>query len=144
MKKIKAFEPLFFLFFGIFHLHRIWGLIDRVPYADFWMGILMRKDCLYYLLMGFLTILCMWGIKTFFNNLHNNFWWRWIYLWGGAYVLFDLFAIATGLKFWRELLFKMFDVANPYWNLIWGIFILLGGVIFCLGIQLLMNRRKQK
>ena len=26
VKKIYWFEPLFFLFFGIFHLHRIWGI----------------------------------------------------------------------------------------------------------------------
>lgn len=28
MKKIEKYEPLIFLFFGIFHLYRIWGLID--------------------------------------------------------------------------------------------------------------------
>ncbi len=31
-KKILAFEPWFFIFFGLFHLHRIWGLIDRNSY----------------------------------------------------------------------------------------------------------------
>ena len=27
MKKIYSFEPWFFIFFGVFHLHRIWGRI---------------------------------------------------------------------------------------------------------------------
>ncbi len=26
--KIAFFEPWFFLFFGLFHLHRIWGLTE--------------------------------------------------------------------------------------------------------------------
>ncbi len=56
---------------------------------------------------------------------------------GGVYVLFDLFAIATGLKFWHELLLKMFDISSPYWNVIWSMFVLLGGAAFILGFILL-------
>lgn len=41
-KKIYAWEPYFFMFFGLFHLHRIWGLIDRKSYADFWVGMMVR------------------------------------------------------------------------------------------------------
>ena len=52
MKKIYAWEPWFFIFFGIFHLHRIWGLFDRVSYADFWLGILENKGAFYFILMG--------------------------------------------------------------------------------------------
>ena len=85
MKKIYSFELWFFMFFGLFHVHRIWGL--------------------------------------------------WIYLFGGAYVLFDLFAIAIGLEFWHKLLLAMFDVTAPYWNLLWGGFIVMGGV------SLLKNKR---
>ncbi len=44
MKKIEIYEPWFFLFFGLFHLHRIWGLIDRDSYADFWIGILLLQN----------------------------------------------------------------------------------------------------
>ena len=61
---------------------------------------------------------------------------------GGSYVLFDLFAIATGLKFWRELLFNMFDISAPYWNIVWSAFVLLGGAVFVLGIVLMKKRRQ--
>ena len=50
MKKIYAWEPWFFMFFGLFHLHRIWGLIDRKSYADFWLGILESKGVFYFVL----------------------------------------------------------------------------------------------
>lgn len=69
---------------------------------------------------------------TYFKNLHHNYWWRFIYLAGGSYVLFDLFAIAVGLDFWRELICKMYDTTSQYWNLIWSVFILLGGMAFLL------------
>ena len=98
-KKIFAWEPVFFLFFGLFHLHRIWGLIDRKTYADFWLGILENRGVFYFILMGLLAILCIAGVITFFRNRSSNYWWRWIYLFGGSYVLFDLFAIAVGLDF---------------------------------------------
>lgn len=35
MKKIYHYEPWFFIFFGIFHLHRIWGMVERESYAAF-------------------------------------------------------------------------------------------------------------
>ena len=47
-------------------------------------------------------------------------------------MLFDLFAIAVGLDFWRELICKMYDITSQYWNLIWSVFILLGGMAFLL------------
>lgn len=43
-------------------------------------------------------------------NWHNNYWWRWIYLFGDGYLLFDLFAIATALEFWHRLILAMYDV----------------------------------
>lgn len=52
-------------------------------------------------------------------------------------MLFDLFAIATGLEFWHDLILAMFDVTSWYWNLLWGGFIAMGGVVFVLGIKLL-------
>ena len=117
MKKIYSFEPWFFIFFGVFHLHRIWALFDRVSYASFWINIMEEKGLLYFLLMGILSIFCILGIVVFFKNLGHNFWWRWIYLFGGSYLLFDLFAIATGLSFWRNLIYAMFDVLAWYWIL---------------------------
>lgn len=144
MKKIYSWEPWFFIFFGIFHLHRIWGLIDRSAYAEFWIGILKSKGIAYFVIMGILAVLCILGMITFFKNLHHNYRWRWIYLCGGSYLLFDLFAIAVGLEFWQDLLLWMFDVTSPYWNLLWGGFILMGGAAFVLGCMLLKGVRDSK
>ena len=141
-KKILSYEPWFFIFFGIFHLHRIWGLIDRNSYAKFWLGVLENKGISYFLLMGILAMLCVSGIITFCKNWHSNYWWRWIYVFGGAYVLFDLFAIAIGLEVWHNLLFWMYDVNSPYWTALWSFFILLGGCTFALGIILLIQRKR--
>lgn len=60
---------------------------------------------------------------------------------GGGYVLFDLFAIATGLKFWHKLLLKMFDVSSTYWNILWLSFIVMGMASFILGINLLHQQK---
>ena len=142
MKKIEMFEPWFFMLFGVFHLHRIWGLLDRKSYADLWIGIMEHKGWFYCLLMGFLAILCIFGIKTFLKNLHHNYWWRWIYIFGGSYVLFDLFAIATGLEFWHKLILQMYDISASYWNILWILFIIMGGAVFVLGIRLLKGMHK--
>ena len=56
-KKIYAWEPWFFLFFGIFHFHRIWALIDRESYASFWLGIMENKGIEYFMIMGMLAAL---------------------------------------------------------------------------------------
>ena len=141
-KKISFYEPWFFIFFGLFHLHRIWGLLDRSSYANFWIGVMEQKGIFYFCLMGFLAILCLLGIVTFFKNLHNNYLWRWIYIFGGGYVLFDLFAISAGLDFWHELLLKMFDVNSKYWNALWSAFVIMGGAVFVLGLILLKKRKK--
>lgn len=141
MKKIYLWEPWFFIFFGLFHIHRIWALIDRESYASFWMGILNSKGLPYFMIMGILAILCVLGIITFIKNRKNNYWWRWIYIFGGGYVLFDLFAIATGLKFWSRLLQLMFDATSAYWNVCWSFFIILGGCVFALGVWLIKKQR---
>ena len=142
MKRIYFWEPWFFIFFGLFHMHRIWALIDRSSYASFWMGIMEKKGLPYFLIMGILAGLCILGIITFVRERKTNYIWRWIYLFGGAYVLLDLFAIATGLKVWQKLLEVMFDTASPYWNYVWGFFILLGMAVFVLGIRLLIKMKK--
>ena len=91
--------------------------------------------------MGILVFLCVCGIVIFWKNKKNNYWWRWIYIFGGSYVLFDLFAIAIELKVWNDLLLFMFDVNSPYWSIVWGFFIALGAFVFSLGIKLLKQRK---
>ncbi|MCR5203724.1 MAG: hypothetical protein K6E47_01605 [Lachnospiraceae bacterium] len=143
MKRIFAWEPWFFIFFGVFHMHRIWALIDRQSYADFWMGIYEEKGVTYFILMGLLAGLCILGIVTFIRERKANYIWRWIYVFGGAYVLFDLFAIAIGLEIWKKLLSAMFDTTSALWNPIWIFFIVLGCAVFVLGIRLLVIRKKE-
>ena len=138
---IKIYEPWFFVFFGIFHLHRIWGLIDRAAYSKFWLTILEQKGIFYYSIMGVLVLLCLMGIFTFFRNIHHNPWWRWIYLLGGGYVPFDLFCIALELEFWRRLLLAMFNTSAPYWNLLWSTFIIMGAACLIWGIVLFSKRK---
>ena len=79
---------------------------------------------------------------SFLKNKGNNYWWRWIYIFGGSYLLFDLFAIAIGMDAWHKLIYMMYDINSPYWNLIWTGFILLGGLVFALGIKLLLQKNK--
>ena len=99
-----------------------------------------EKGLFYFLLMGILSVFSILGIVVFFKNLGQNFVWRWIYLFGGCYLLFDLFAIATGLSFWYKLLYAMFNVSAWYCNFVWGGFILLGGTVFILGIWLKVKK----
>lgn len=141
-KKIYAWEPYFFMFFGLFHLHRIWGLIDRKSYANFWVGLMESKGIMYFVVMILLASLCIVGIITFCKNQGKNYWWRWIYIFGGSYVLFDLFAIAIGLEVWNKLILMMYDINAPYWNVLWLAFILLGGFAFTLGVRLLVQRKR--
>lgn len=135
--KIYWFEPVVFLFFGVFHLHRIWGLVDRNSYADFWLGVMNNRGILYFVLMGILSILCIAGIITFLGSIGKNHWWRWIYIFGGGYVLFDMFAIAIKLNAWNKLVLMMFDTSSAYWNILWSIFILIGSLSCGLGLFLL-------
>ena len=142
--KIKRFEPWFFMFFGLFHGHRVWGLLDRGGYAAFWLGVLEEKSVIYYSLMGILALFCLYGIGCFIQNRQHRYWWQWIYLLGGGYVLFDLTAIWTGWPFWQRLLHQMFNTSIPYWNLLWGSFVIVGMLAFGLGVSLARQRQKQQ
>ena len=141
-RPIHWFEPWFFLLFGLFHLHRVWGLLDRDGYAAFWLGVLESRGWFYFALMGLLAALCLAGVWAFLRRRRERAWWRWIYVLGGGYVLWDLFAIAAGLDFWEKLLYSMFDTALPCWDLLWGGFVLLGAGAFALGLALLARRRR--
>lgn len=92
--------------------------------------------------MGFLAVLCLLGIATFIQNRSHNFWWRWIYLLGGGYLLFDLAAIAVEWKPWNRLLHGLFDTGASYWIALWTGFILMGTASFGLGLKLFKDRRK--
>lgn len=131
------------MLFGLFHIHRIWALFDREGYAAFWLGILERRGAAYFAISGVLAGLCVLGILTFIRERGANPPWRWVYVFGGSYLLFDLFAIAAGLGFWSRLLAAMFDTRSPYWNAVWGFFILLGAAVFLLGIRLLTKYKRQ-
>jgi hypothetical protein len=135
--KILWFEPVVFLFFGLFHMHRIWGLVDRTGYANFWLGVMNNRGVLYFSLMGVLSALSIAGIVVFFRNIDNNYWWRWIYIFGGGYVLFDLFAIVIQLKVWDIMLEMMYDTTSIYWNYLWGFFIVIGFLSFVLGLHII-------
>lgn len=135
--KIYWFEPIVFLFFGVFHLHRIWGLVNRSTYSEYWICVMNDRGFVYLILMIVLSLLCLMGILIFCKNIGKNYWWRWVYLFGGGYVLFDLFAIITKIEIWNKLLLFIFDIKNPYWNVIWGSFIVIGLLSFLLGISII-------
>ena len=44
----------------------------------------------------------------------HNYWWRWIYIAGGSYLLFVSSVICVRLKFWNELLLWMYETTSPY------------------------------
>ena len=142
--KIYLVEPIFFLFFGLLHLHRIWAFIDRDGYTGFWRLLIETRNWFYFVMMGAMSILCIIGIVIFINSRGQNQWWRWVYIFAGGYVLFDLSAIAIGLGFWRYLLYWMFGTANPFWNVIWGFFVVLGVASFSLGIMLIKRLKYKK
>lgn len=142
--KIYCFEPVIFLFFGVFHMHRIWAFIDRTGYANFWLGLCSNQGVLYFLLMGILASLCLLGIIVFTKNKGNNYWWRWIYIFGGGYVLFDLCSIFIKLEVWNQLLRMMFDTTSQYWNIIWGFFIIIGFLSFLLGVHIIKLIKQTK
>ena len=142
--KVYWFEPIVFLFFGVFHLHRIWGLINRPAYSNYWISVMNDRGIVYLILMIVLSLLCLMGIITFCKNIGKNPWWRRIYILGGGYVLFDLFAILTKVVIWNKLLLYMFEISNPYWNVIWGSFIIIGFLSLLLGISILKQIIEKK
>ena len=137
-------EPWFFLFFGLFHLHRLWALVDRERYAGFWLGVLEKRGPFYIVLMGLLVMLCLAGLSVFFRRWGENARWRWLYVFGGGYVLWDMFAIAAGLDAWKRLLYGMYDTEAPWWNLLWGGFVIFGALSCWLGAVLLYRWRGQE
>lgn len=145
MKKSKIywFEPLVFIFFGVMHMSRIWGLFDRDGYRGFWMSAYYERGAAYFAISGIMAVLCVAGIVVFLKNFGRNYWWRWVYLFGGGYVIFDLAAISVKWQPWEDLLEFMYDVNSPYWNLIWGFFIIIGAMSLVLGICIAAGNRSK-
>jgi heme O synthase-like polyprenyltransferase len=141
--KIYSAEIYFFLFFGLFHMHRIWGLIDRESYSRFWLSVMENRGWFYFALAGLLSAFCIMGMVIFFKNRGRNYWWRWIYIFGGGYLLFDLFAILIRLEVWQKLLYWMFDTSNPFWNILWGTFVGLGAFSAAIGLSIAKKLRQQ-
>lgn len=74
----------------------------------------------------------------------------WVFIFFGDFIYIGFGDLSTespmrisGLEFWRELILKMFDISASYWNVLWGFFIVLGGLSLALGIYLL-RRKLQK
>ena len=83
MREVRPFEPWFFILFGLFHLHRVWGLLDRESYAAFWLGVLTERGVFYWTLMAALGGMCLLALALFFRCFRERCWWRWVYLFGG-------------------------------------------------------------
>ena len=143
-KQIAFIEPLFFIFFGLLHLHRIWAFFDRKGYSSYWLSQMDNRNWFYFVMMGIMSVLCIAGIVLFVKHRGNNQWWRWVYIFGGGYVLFDLFSILIKLGFWKRLLYWMFDVTNQIWNVIWGTFCILGLASFIVGLALIKLIMQEK
>lgn len=71
------------MFFGLFHLHRIWGLVDRNSYADFWIGVLESRG------LKFWNKLLMWMFDV------NSIYWNYVWLF---FILLGNFAFCLGAK----------------------------------------------
>ncbi|WP_304966426.1 hypothetical protein, partial [Paramuribaculum intestinale] len=87
-----VFELFYFFIHTLGVINNNNGKISNLPNN---ISILERKGVLYYFLMVVLLALCVLGVGVFFKNRHKNYWWRWIYLFGGSYLLFDLLAIVV-------------------------------------------------
>ena len=98
MREVRPFEPWFFILFGLFHLHRVWGLLDRESYAAFWLGVLTERGVFYWTRWR-RWVGCASCTGTVLPVLPGAVLVALVYLFGGGYVLFDLFAIAADLPF---------------------------------------------
>ncbi len=95
MKKIYAWEPWFFMFFGLFHLHRIWGLFDRQSYAVFWIGIMQRKGVLYAIAIE----LEIWNEFILFLFDVSSPCWNIVW---GFFILLGAFVFGLGVKLLKQ------------------------------------------
>jgi len=88
-----------------------------------------------------ILLLSIFAILTFIINFKNNKWWRWIYLFGGIYLLFDSILNLLNVKFMMNIVNYMFTAPNPQFNIIWGFFIILG--LFCIILSIYLWKYKE-
>ena len=132
MNKYKM-ESLFFLFFGLFHIHRIWAFIDSNSYNNFWLKLLENRGVSFYILGFLLLLLAVIVIIYFAKNHKNKKWWRWIYLFGGIYVFIDSLLNILNNNFIKNIVVKMYTITQPFYSILWVAFIILG--IICIIIS---------
>ena len=131
-------EALFFLFSGLFHIHRIWAFIDAKAYNNFWLKIVQNRNVYFYILGIILIIIAIIVIIYFIKYYKEKKWWRWIYLFGGVYVLIDCILNLSNNDFMKYIVLKMYTLKQPYYNILWGFFIMLG-IICIIGSKYLWN-----
>lgn len=119
-------EAILFLFFGMFHIHRIWAFIDPEAYSKFWLGLVSTQGKEYYALGIILVGMSISLIILFVLNIKRLFWWRWFYLIGGLYVLIDVCLNLLEVDFMQRAIVWLFTVEGVLWYIIWGNFVLLG------------------
>jgi len=129
MNKYK-FESLFFLFFGLFHIHRIWAFIDSKSYNKFWLELLENRDISFFILGFLLFIITVIAIIYFIKNFKDKKWWRWIYLFGGIYLVIDSILNLLNVNIIKNIVVKMYTLKQPYYDILWGLFIILGIICF--------------
>jgi len=126
-------ESLVFLFFGLFHIHRIWAFIDSKSYNEFWLNILESRGPFLFVLGFLLLIISIIVILYFIKNIKDIKWWRWIYLFGGIYLIIDNILNLLNNDFIKNVIIKMYTIKQPYYSILWGLFLVLG--IFCIIIS---------
>jgi len=132
MYKYKL-ESLFFLFFGMFHIHRIWAFIDSKSYNNFWLNILESRGQFFYSLGFLILIVSIIVIMYFIKSYKYKKWWRWIYLFGGIYLIIDSVLNILNNNLMKNIIIKMYTIKQPYYSILWGLFIILG--IICIIIS---------
>jgi predicted ferric reductase len=129
MNKYKL-ESLVFLFFGLFHAHRIWAFVDSKSYNKFWLNILESRGTFFIIFGLLLLIMSIIVIIYFIKNFKYKKWWRWIYFFGGVYLIIDTILNLLNNNFIKNVVIKMYTIKQPYYSILWGLFIILG--IICI------------
>ena len=132
MNKYKL-ESLFFFFFGLFHTHRIWAFIDKKSYNEFWLNLLKNRGFPFFILGVLLLIALIFLMIYFVKSFKEHKWWRWIYLFGGVYLFIDIILNMLNNNFMKNIVIKMYSMEQPYYYILWGIFITLGVICIIIG-----------